>query len=89
MAPTGIILPLQTLPFDLEELVNDFSWSGTSIGWMTLSVFNGWVKNVFVTGSTVEAVDSDIEELVEAGSNVCLALLLEGVLLDWRGILDG
>jgi len=48
MAKTGVILPLKTLPFDLESLENTYSWSGTTNGWITQEVFDGWTRNVLV-----------------------------------------
>ena len=48
MGKTGVILPLQNLPFDLEELAASYSWGGTSSGWISREIFLGWVQNVFI-----------------------------------------
>jgi len=48
MAKTGVILPLQTLPIQLESIVKDFAWSGNSTGWITAEIFQGWVQNVLI-----------------------------------------
>ena len=44
--PTAI-LPLKFWPKDLEPIVNMYSWSGTSSGWITEEVFLEWIKEVF------------------------------------------
>jgi len=42
------ILPLKTLPPDLDHLADKFEWGGQSSGWMTQAIFADWVKSVFV-----------------------------------------
>jgi len=48
MGKTGVILPLQHLPFPLEDLASSYAWGGTSSGWITRDIFSGWVQNVFI-----------------------------------------
>lgn len=43
-----VILPLQTMPSDLEEAHEYFCWAGSTSGWINADIFDGWCEKVFL-----------------------------------------
>ena len=48
LAKTGVILPLQNLPYNLEDISDTFAWGGTSNGWITRPLFKDWAFKIFI-----------------------------------------